>query len=132
MVAGTWNLHYSQISQSNTGTSGCADIESITASTPTSIVITQCGNPDSIFVTIDVTSGPTGPLNPGDHLIGIFHKDSRNCWTLMVPSVNDNTTFSFNFKGGYCLNKLNFSYTKPVDPSAMDGTLVGGGHGEKV
>jgi len=131
-VAGTWNLHYSQLAQSSTSAATCGDVEDVTASMATNVVITQCGKPDNIFVTIAVISGPTGPLNPGNQLIGVFRKDSRNCWTLIVPSVNDNTTFQFNFKGGHCPKKLNFSYSKPVDPSSMDGTVVGGGHGDRV
>jgi len=104
------------------------------------LVVTQCGKPNDVFVTATVTSGPTGasPIVPGDQLLGVFQKDGRKCWTLKLVSPTDNTTFEMNFLAGHgygygsCPKKLNFSYTKPVDPSSMDFSAVGAGCGDRV
>lgn len=138
-VAGTWNLKLKNLSRSGTGPNvTCANVIDVTSGQPIVLVVTQCGKPNDIFVTATVTSGPTGdsPLVPGDQLLGIFQKDSRKCWTLKLVSSTNNTTFEMNFLAGHghgsSAKKLNFSYTKPVDPSSTDFSSVGAGCGDRV
>lgn len=142
-VAGTWNLKLNNLSRSGTGPNvTCANIIDVTSGQPIVLVITQCGCPNDVFVTATVTSGPTGasPIVTGDQLLGVFQKDGRKCWTLKLVSPTDNTTFEMNFLAGYgygygasaCPKQLNFSYTKPLDPSLMDFSAVGAGCGNKV
>lgn len=130
-VGGTWNLHYSTLTQVGTGPANCGQIIDVTASQATKLVLTQCGKPNDVFVIAAVTAGPTGPLNPGTNYVGVFHKDSRGCWTLQIPSSMENATFLFNFKHGHCPKKLNFSSTKPYDSDTMESEVVGG-CGEKM
>ncbi len=145
-VAGTWNLTLSNIVRQATGPDvTCANVVNVTAVLPITLVLTQCACPNDIFVTGIVTTGPTGPTGsppilPGDQVLGVFRKDSKRCWTLKLVSPTDNTTFDINFVSTYslgcgtssCPRKLNFIYTKPVDPSLFDFSGVGAGCGTKV
>ena len=134
-VTGNWNLNLSNLVRDATGPDvACANVTDVTVAQPVSLTLTQCGAPNKIFVTATVVSGPTGasPVVTGDQLLGIFHKDSRKCWTLNLVSPTDNTTFAMNFLGGGCPKTANYSYTKPVDPSSFDFSAVGGGCATKV
>lgn len=126
-VGGTWNLHYSTLTQDGTAAANCGQV---TPTATTTLLLTQCPKPNDVFVTASVTAGAGGPFQ-GDNYVGVFHKDSRGCWTLQMPSSTDNTTFSFNFKHGHCPKKLNFSSTKPFDSDTMMSEVVGG-CGEKA
>lgn len=127
-VTGIWTLHYSSLTQTGTGPASCGDI---LPSLATTLVLTQCGKPNDVFVTATVTAGPTGPLNPGTNYVGVFHKDARGCYTLKMPSSTENTTFEFNFKGGHCPKCLNFSSSKPYESDTTESEVVAG-CGEKT
>lgn len=135
-VAGSWSLQLKNIVRQATGPDvTCANVTDVTASGTTPIVVsmTQCANPNDIFVLSSVTSGPTGasPIVPGDQLIGVFCRDPNKCWRLKAVSPTDNSTFDFTFKDGYCPKCTNFCYSKPVDSPTGFGA-VGGGFGSKL
>ena len=134
-VAGNWNLMLSNlVRQASSSDVMCADVTDVTSGQQIVLSLTQCGKPKDAFVTALVTSGPTGasPVVPGDQLLGVFHKDTRQCYTLKLVSPRDNTTFEMNFLGGRCPRKANLSYSKPVDPSSGDFSAVGAGCASKI
>lgn len=134
-VSGNWNVTLSNLVRDATGPDvTCANVTNVTSTQQIALSLTQCGRPNDAFVTATVTSGPTGtsPIVPGDQLLGIFHKDTRQCYTLKLVSPTDNTTFEMDFLGGRCPRKANISYTKPVDPSSGDFSAVGGGCASRV
>lgn len=124
-VSGNWSLTLKNL----VGPATSCPPNNVTESQPIMLALFQCSSPDDAFVIANVTSGPTGlsPIRIGDQLPGIFHKDSRECWTLKLASPRDNTTFEMNFLGGQCPKRANYSYTKPFDLSSGDFAAVGGG-----
>lgn len=135
-VTGSWSMQLLNLTRQATGPNvDCSNVVDVTVggTTPIVMTLTQCANPNDIFVTGLVASGPTGasPIVPGDQLLGVFHKDSRKCWELDMVSPTDNTTFRINFLGNYCPKIFNYSYTKPVE-SPTGSSEVGSGCGKKL
>lgn len=135
-IAGTWNLELKNLERPAAGPDvSCADVTDVTSGTSNPIVlnVVQCGSPNNVFVTANVSSGPTGasPIVPGDQLLGVFCKDAKKCWNLKLVSPNDNSTFEATFKGPtHCPRCMNFCYTKPTE-SPTGTSAVGAGSGTK-
>lgn len=125
-VTGNWSFSLKNI----VGPGGTCPPNDVTESQPIVLALNQCPKPDDAFVIATVSSGPTGPnvpIIPGDELLGIFHKDSKKCYTLKLVSSTESTTFEINFLGGYCPKKANYSYIQTTGSGSVDSSAVGGG-----